>query len=416
MNLHEWLNYIGSIHRTEIDLGLERITQVANTLGIVSFACPVVTVAGTNGKGSCVTAIDAIVRQAGYAVASYTSPHLCHFNERIQIGGEPVADETICHAFAQIETARAKTSLTFFEFITLAALLIFKQHKLDLIILEVGLGGRLDAVNIIDADIAVITTIALDHTDRLGDSREQIGFEKAGIMRKGKKAICGDYHPPASIQSVVDRLSLKLAAIGRDFDYSYTGQTWAWHNPQITYSDLPIPNLELQNVATALQAVALLNTSLTITEQAIKAALQDLSLLGRFYHLVDDKLAITLDVAHNPAGGEWLAMKLKQQPLKGRLFAVVGMLSDKDQQGTLAPLVAMIDQWFIASLAVPRGGSVGLLEQSLQQLGAHHLSCYPTVIQAYQAAKLRASVNDRIVVFGSFHTVGAVLGAVRGGN
>lgn len=413
MNLAQWLDYISSIHRTEIDLGLERIRRVAVTLNITSFSCPVITVAGTNGKGSCVATIAAIARQAGYIVATYTSPHLLIFNERIQINGQPVTDDLINNAFAQIESARGEISLTYFEFVTLAALLIFKQAKLDLLILEVGLGGRLDAVNIIDPDIAVITTIALDHMDRLGSTRELIGYEKAGILRPGKPAVCGDYDIPGSIMEKADLLKVQLFRIGHEFNLRHDADSWNWQSQTVNYSGLPLPQLELQNVATAIQALQLLSAVLPISARDLKQALKGLSLLGRFSQLFD-KVPLIVDVAHNPAGGALLAKNLNQTATYKRTLAVVGMLGDKDCKATLAPLIGIISKWFVGSLHVPRGAQAKHLADCLTAINQPAPSSHKSVVEAYQAACNEAEEGDRIVVLGSFHTVGEILSYLQG--
>lgn len=412
MQLQQWLNYIQSIHHKEIELGLQRVSQVASRLNVLSFPCPVITVAGTNGKGTCVKTLDTITRQAGYRVASYTSPHLMSFNERIQLQGHPVRDEVLCNAFEKVESARGNISLSFFEFTTLAAFVIFKELVLDLIILEVGLGGRLDAVNIIDADIAVITSISLDHTDRLGNTREAIGFEKAGILRAGSPAICGDYSIPNSVLSKAEQLHIPLYRLGYEFNWDENENSWSWYNHEIAYKDLPLPNLELQNVATALQALNILNKRLPILENSIRNGLQGLDLAGRFT-VITRPIKMILDVAHNPAGGVWLAKRLMQQRLKGRLLAVVAMLSDKDQRATLNPLTDIIAGWFVADLAVPRGGKAAMLSHTLTSLGVANIHQYPSVIHAYQAAKMSATQDDTIIIFGSFHTVGEVMSYLK---
>lgn len=408
MQLSEWLSYISTIHRNEIELGLTRVKAVAEKLPIFPLDSFVMTVGGTNGKGSCVAVLDAILRAAGYRVAKYTSPHLLTFNERICLQGQPVTDKLLCEAFAQVEAARNDISLTFFEYFTLAALLIFKQQQPDVIILEVGLGGRLDAVNIVDAGIAVITTIALDHVERLGPDRESIGFEKAGIFRTGQLAVCGDFEPPASLLAAAERLKTKLFTINSDFGYNVFKNDWQWWNTSTNYEHLPFPQLELQNVAAALQALALLPRSLAVSEATIKKVLPQLALAGRF-QVIPGKVNYIFDVAHNPAGAQLLANQLKKQHCEGKTYAIMGMLNDKDHTQTLAPLIGLVERWFLTDLTVPRGYAAKELAAKLQLLTAANISLHASPHEAYEAIKPLTLEGDRVVVFGSFHTVGEIL-------
>jgi dihydrofolate synthase/folylpolyglutamate synthase len=405
-NLADWLHYLEQLHPRTIELGLERVNAVAQTLSLKPFPYPVITVAGTNGKGSCVCFLETILRAAGYRVGAYTSPHLLRFNERIRINGEEIDDASLCEAFQKIESSRTHISLTFFEFTTLAALLIFRQASLDILILEVGLGGRLDAVNWIDADIAVITTIDLDHTDWLGHDRETIGREKAGILRPGKPAVFGDTTPVHSIQQIAHQLSSKLHCLNRDFYYEPTPNGWHWHSLHKIRRNLPPLHLEMQNAASALMVLSLLQTQLPISETAIQQGLQQAKLPGRWQRLL---LPITCiaDVAHNPHAARWLARRLQQAPCRGRTLAVVGMLADKDIKNTLAPLVDSIDAWYVGSLNVPRGASAQILAETLRLLTNKICYNYSSIELALQQAINTCEINDRILIFGSFHTVEA---------
>ena len=270
-SLPQWFSYIESLHAKPMALGLERIAQVAKKLRISKFHCPVITVAGTNGKGSCVAFLEAILLAAGYRVGAYTSPHLLRFNERIRIGGEEISDEQLILLFQRVELARGDITLTYFEFTTLAALLYFKLLPLDALILEVGLGGRLDAVNCVEPDVAVITTVALDHMDWLGTTREAIGFEKAGIFRRHCPAICGDLDPPKSVLAVAQELSVPLYCLGRDFNFTVMGSLWAWQHKAVSHDNLPMPALPVQNAATALMALQCLRGNITQRPEAVVA-------------------------------------------------------------------------------------------------------------------------------------------------
>ncbi|MGB6976580.1 MAG: bifunctional tetrahydrofolate synthase/dihydrofolate synthase [Gammaproteobacteria bacterium] len=407
-NLAEWLSYLEQLHPRTIELGLQRISAVAQKLSLKSFPHPVITVAGTNGKGSCVCFLETILRNAGYRVGAYTSPHLLHFNERIRINSQEIDDASLCVALQKIESARGDIPLTFFEFTTLAALLIFQHAQLDALILEVGLGGRLDAVNIIDADVAVITTIDLDHMDWLGQDRETIGCEKAGILRSNKPAVFGDTTPVNSIQQIADQLSSKLYCLNRDFYYEPIANGWHWYSPQQTWRNLPQPHLEIQNAASALMALSLLQNQLPVSETAIHQGLRQAKLAGRWQRL---PLPITCiaDVAHNPHAARWVAKRLKQEPCTGRTLAVVGMLADKDIKNTLATLADAVDTWYVGSLSVARGASAQTLTAILALLTDKICYNCSSIELALQQAINACETSDRILIFGSFHTVEAGL-------
>ncbi len=371
---------------------------------------PIVTIAGTNGKGSTVALLEAILLAAGYRVGSYTSPHLLRYNERIKIQGEAVSDDLICQSFARIDSARREISLTYFEFGTLAAIDIFHQSGLDIALLEVGLGGRLDAVNALDADVAVITTVDIDHVNFLGPDRESIGFEKAGIFRSHRPAICGDPKPPKSVPARAQELAAPLYRIGRDFHYRITGEGWSWWSDGSHYADLPHPALtgacQHQNGATALMALKLMSERLPVSETAIRGGLSAVRLPGRF-QCFSGKVERIFDVAHNPHGARWLARSLTDRPCEGQTYAVLGMLADKDVTGVVGALERIIQGWFVGGLAMDRG----LSGKALAGKMGYHLNpaIYPSVVEAYQAALETAQTGDRVLVFGSFHTVEAVM-------
>lgn len=407
--LSNWLTYIQTCHPNTIDLGLERISHVAKRLSVTNFSCPVVTVAGTNGKGSNVALITAILSAAGYRVGAYTSPHLLHYQERIQIAGNSISDEDLCQAFLQIEKNRFGVPLTYFEFGTLAALWVFKQAALDAIILEVGLGGRLDAVNCIDTDLAIISMIDFDHMDKLGDTREKIGFEKAGIMRPNRPCVCGDFVPPQSIFNTAQALACPLYRQGVEFDYTLQSHVWSWSSQQRSLNELPLPNIDLQNAATALQAIELLGDHFIITPLSIQEGLKRVFILGRFHIIEKNARQIIIDVAHNPAGGACLSKRLANTPCLGNTHAVVGMLTNKDIINTLRPLKHHVDHWYLCDLAEEHGAKAKKLKQSLLDLEVKQ-----TIVEfllpglAFQHAYHKLQKNDRLLVFGSFHTAAAI--------
>lgn len=410
----DWLSYLEISHPITIDLGLERIKIVAARLDVLDFDCPVITVAGTNGKGSCVALTQAILAAAGYRIGTYTSPHLLDYNERIQIAGKPVSDSELCDAFNCIAEACAEVSLTYFEFGTLAALLLFKQAQLDAIILEVGLGGRLDAVNCIDADISVISMVDLDHMEWLGDTRELIAKEKAGIMRPNKPCVFGDFSLPMSVYEHATLENVFLYRQGQQFDYKKQLYSWSWQSQQQSLTDLPLPKIDLQNAATVLQIIELLNNQFSIKLEAIQEGLKQVFIPGRFQIIEHGNLKFILDVAHNPAGGRCLAKRLIQEPCAGKTHAVVGMLVDKDISNTLAPLTTQIDQFYLVDLEVSRGATAEQLNQHLIALNAQasaRMFSSPGI--AIQEVCKVANKGDRVLVFGSFHTVSSVFAAIR---
>jgi dihydrofolate synthase/folylpolyglutamate synthase len=408
--LAEWLAYLERIHPQSIAMGLERVLEVKRSLALDP-DFPLITIAGTNGKGSTSAMLEAILHAGGYKVACYTSPHLERFNERVRINLAPAEDETLIQAFRRIERARRDTALTYFEFATLAAMLIFIQAKVDVAVLEVGLGGRLDAVNAFDTNCAVITSIAMDHMDYLGDDREKIGFEKAGILRSGRPAICAEPEVPLSIINHAAAIGADLQRIGVDFRFVAEDKQWRYESRRITRSGLPYPSLrgvhQLRNASATLAALDELRESLPLTSNDLRTGLVEVELPGRF-QLLTGKPTVILDVAHNPHAAVNLAANLRVMPRVGRTLAVFAMLGDKDIHGVIGEVKHEVDEWFIAGISERRGAAVDRIEAELDSHGLTGTQC-SSVAQAFEAARRRARDNDRILVFGSFHTVGDVL-------
>ena len=412
--LNDWLAYIEQQHTQAIELGLDRLFVVKAALEQVQ-TCPVIIVGGTNGKGSTCAMLEAILTAAGYRVGLYTSPHLLHYNERVRVNGQPAADAVLCAAFARVEKARGDVPLTYFEFGTLGAWEVFAAAGLDVIILEVGLGGRLDAVNIYEPDCAIVTGVDLDHMDFLGDTREKIGFEKAGIFRADKPAICGDYHAPHTLVEHAEAIGADLQLIGRDFGYATQPETrqWSWwgrHNAK--RGGLAHPALrgsrQLGNASVVFAALDTLQERLPLSMAEIRQGLATVELPGRFQTLPGRPVTV-LDVAHNPQAARVLADNLLDQGFFGTTWAVCGMLRDKDMGGVIAALKGRIDRWLPCSLGGPRGAAAAELAQGLKTAGETVAGEFDTVMAAYAHAKEKAAENDRIVVFGSFLTVADVL-------
>ncbi len=420
-SLDAWLKRLENLHSREIDLGLERVGEVARRLGLPLTAesrrPQVLTFAGTNGKGSTLTLSLAIAQAAGLRVGSYTSPHFLRFNERIQLDGQPVEDAELVAAFEAIEAARLQVdrppiSLSYFEFATLAALLIFAEADLDLWLLEVGLGGRLDAVNLVDADVAVVTTVGLDHQEYLGSDLQVIGQEKAGIFRPGGKAVLGSSpaNLPASVRQRAEELSCHIAQLGREFFREDQEQSWTWQGldaqgKPLKLDALPWPQLPWDNAATSIQALML--AACPLTTAAISQGLQTAQLTGRWQR----QGGWLLDVAHNPQAAAYMAAKLKETPK--RRLAVVGMMADKDQQGTLEPLLERVDAWWVTGLPTPRAAAPGDLAGVLQKLGARveQMADWDEAARLYREgeAALAAGEVDEILVLGSFFTLALFL-------
>ncbi|WP_263063259.1 bifunctional tetrahydrofolate synthase/dihydrofolate synthase [Dickeya dadantii] len=404
--LATWLNYLEHLHFQTIDLGLDRIQLAAERLHLLQPAPRAFTVAGTNGKGTTCCTLESILIAAGLRVGVYSSPHLLRYTERVRIQGRELPESSHAEAFAAIEAGRNGTSLTYFEFGTLAALWLFKQAQLDVVILEVGLGGRLDATNIVDADVAVVTSIALDHTDWLGNDRESIGREKAGIFRGNRPAVVGEPDMPASIAAVAQEKGAQLFRRGSDWQFSLQDGGWRWQGGDVHYDGLPIPTVPLANAATAL--AALQASDITLTVDAIYQGLRQAQLPGRF-QIVSEKPLLILDVAHNPHAAAYLAARLADLPHAGRVRAVIGMLADKDIPGTLAHLKPQVDVWYCAPLEGPRGADAGLLATHLESC-----TSFPDVATAWRQAMQDAGEDDVVIVCGSFHTVAHVMEALDG--
>ena len=412
--LDDWLAHCEQLHPKTIDMGLDRVRAVAERMGL-RFDCPVFTVAGTNGKGSTCAMLEAILTQAGFRTGLFTSPHLVRFEERCRIRGQNVDASDLVAAFARVESARAEISLTYFEFTTLAILDTLARAGLDAVILEVGLGGRLDAVNIIDTDCAIITSIDIDHAELLGDTREKIGFEKAGILRTGRPAIVSDPVPP---QSVIDRateIGADLWLLGRDFNYSGDKQQWAWGGRGRRYAGLAYPALrganQLINASGVLAALTAMRQQLPVTAQAVRNGLALVDLPGRF-QVVPGQPALVLDVAHNPHSVAALALNLDAMGFYPTTHAVFGAMADKDLAPMLHRMDPLVDRWYFADLPTPRAASGAALQaawQALTQRKDASSAVFSQPLDALHAAAAKAQAADRIVVFGSFYTVGGVL-------
>lgn len=411
--LNDWLSWQETLHPKQIDLGLDRVQSVWQCLGGIRPAPIVITVAGTNGKGSSVAMLDAIYRSAGYRVGTYTSPHLLRYNERIRINGRDIDDARLCAAFAAVDTARGETSLSYFEFGTLAAFEIFATERLDVAILEVGLGGRLDAVNIIDADVALIATIDLDHAAWLGNDRESVGYEKAGIMCAGRPVVCSDPHPPLTVLEHAATVGASLKVLGRDFGYEAQSTQWQWRSATTQRDVLPWPALrgefQLRNAAGVLMAIELLQARLPVNQQAIRIGLGSVELAGRF-QVLPGAVTVILDVAHNAEAATALAANLRAWPHPGKTLAVVAMMADKDMTAIFGAVVAQIDAWHVTTVAIERAAKTEQLITALQQLNVMQtIHAHANVAAAFDAVQQAASPGDRIVVFGSFYTVAEVL-------
>lgn len=406
-SISEWLSWIKTLHPQAMDLSLERVAEIAKRLDLLKPHCPVITVAGTNGKGSCVAGFEAVYLAAGYRVGAFTSPYLFRYNEQVRLQGKEVEDAVFCKAFAKIAEVLKGITLTLFEFNTLAALEIFKQEKLDILILEVGLGGRWDAVNVVEAEVAVVTTIALDHTDKLGNTREAIAFEKAGIFRAGKSAICGDFQPPLTLRNYADEIKAPLFLQNEHFGFHQEIQQWYWWSKKNRLEHLPLPKLALQNMSTVLMAVELLQEKLPVSRSAVDQAFRQVKLPGRI-QVIPGKVEIIFDVSHNPAAVERLANYLEKQLCQGKTLAVFSMLADKDILSSLRMIKERIDHWYSAPLITERGASLAVLSDCFHKADIENVTYYSTIDSAYHAALYAATTQDRIVVFGSFHTVSSV--------
>ncbi|WP_375738086.1 bifunctional tetrahydrofolate synthase/dihydrofolate synthase [Pseudomonas boanensis] len=413
--LADWLDYLERLHPTAIDMGLDRSRAVAARLGLGKLAPKVVTVTGTNGKGSTCAFLASLLRAQGKKVGVYSSPHLLRYNERVNIDGREADDQSLCDAFAAVEAARGEISLTYFEMGTLAAFWLFQRSNLDVVVLEVGLGGRLDAVNLVDADLALVTSIGLDHADWLGDTRESVAFEKAGIFRHGVPALCGDLDPPGPLLEQAGSLRAPLFLRGRDFDLALGESTWHWRGLDSTgkvleLHDLPLLDLPMENAALALEAYALLG--LPWQPAALQDALAATHVTGRLDRRGamwrGKPVTLLLDVGHNPHAAEYLAQRLMSRPIAGRRLAVFGLLADKDLVGVLRPLQAQLAHWNVAPLPTPRTRPADELHAALTNLHAS-VSVHENIAEALDAACEHAAAEDEILVFGSFYCVAEAL-------
>ncbi|QJQ04722.1 bifunctional tetrahydrofolate synthase/dihydrofolate synthase [Undibacterium piscinae] len=416
--LNDWLALLETRHSKEIDMGLDRVAAVKKRLGI-HYECPVIVVGGTNGKGSTCAMLESILLQAGYRVGLYSKPHFLDFNERARINGEPVGDQVFVEVFARVEVAREDISLTYFEFTTLAICQLLADAKLDAVILEVGLGGRLDAVNVIDGDVAIVTSVDIDHIDYLGDTREKIGFEKAGIFRTEKTAICSDPVPPQSLLDHALEIGADLWLFGRDFNYNGDKQQWNFAGRAQRRNSLGYPSLrganQLLNASAALAALEALRDRLPIGAQEVRNGLAMVDLPGRF-QVMPGRPAVVLDVAHNPHAAATLSQNFDNMGFHAYTYAVFGSMLDKDIDGVIEQIKGKIDHWCVTDLPLPRAASAAQLEEKLLAAGVlqdaeHSIQSFASPELAYAFALSKAGENDRIAVFGSFLTVAGVMRA-----
>lgn len=419
--LPDWLALLESRHaEVHIDMGLDRVRAVKEAMAL-RFDCPVIMVAGTNGKGSTCAMLEAILLRAGYKVGLYIKPHFLDFNERARVGGELASDQALVDAFHAVEQKRGDIDLTYFEFTTLAIMHLLAGSKLDVAILEVGLGGRLDAVNVIDADVAIVTSVDIDHTDYLGTTREEIGFEKAGIFRPGKAAICSDPVPPASLVAHAEAIGADLWLLGRDFNYSGDKQQWNFGGRTQRRNSLAYPSLrganQLLNASAALAALEVLRLELPVGAQEVRTGLVVVELPGRF-QVLPGRPTVILDVAHNPHAASALAQNLGNMGFHPYTYAVFGVMQDKDIAGVIAPMAQYVDHWCIAELPSPRSAHTAELAETIAAMmppdakpGERSVTAFSDPAKAFANAMSRAGENDRIVVFGSFYTVAGVMTA-----
>jgi dihydrofolate synthase / folylpolyglutamate synthase len=429
--LAEWLTLQESVHPQSIDMGLERVSRVAQALGVAAPGFPVITVAGTNGKGSVAAHLEALLAALGVHTGMFTSPHLTRYHERIRVGGGEVGDAELIAAFERIEEARGTTTLTFFEYNTLAALLIFARAAVDAAVLEVGLGGRLDATNLLDADVAVLASVGFDHREWLGDTLELIGAEKAGIFRPARPAVLGTPQMPASVYETIRRLAARPVVAERDFRWQVRPGVWDYEGLTLSLHSLPPSALagaiQYRNASTAIAALEALRSTgssrpglarlagplAALDERAVAAALGRVRLAGRF-QVIPGAVEWILDIAHNEPAARVLAMQLRERPLPqaggraGRTFAVIGVLADKDAAGIGAALAKVIDHWIVCALPGPRGTNAAQLAQRLAPAGAS-IELAASVTEGCEFARTEARPGDRVVVCGSVYTVGPAL-------
>lgn len=411
-SLADWLEAIERLHPKNIEMGLKRVRTVMDRLDI-RFGCPVIIVGGTNGKGSTCAMMQAIWQKAGYRVGLYSSPHIHHFEERVRIDGQMVAAETIVRYFRQVEAARGDVPLTFFEFTTLAVMQILADARLDAVILEVGLGGRLDAVNLVDAQAAVVTNVDIDHVDYLGHTRELIGYEKAGIFRQGQAAVYGDVDPPQTLLAYAHEVGARLYLPGRDYRFSCEGERWHYTGPRRRFADLDLPGLygknQVKNAANVLMVLEAMQDSLPFDEKAVRAGLAGVCLPGRF-QILQHAPAVIADVAHNPHAAAALAENLRGMGDCRKTHAVFGAMADKDIDGVVAPFRESVDFWYLTGLPLARAATTDVLKEKLLAAGIapDRIRLFGTAAEALAAARLQARKDDRIVAFGSFWVVAGI--------
>lgn len=411
--LSDWLSWQDRLHPTAIDLGLARCARVATRMGLRTPSFPIVSVAGTNGKGSSVLFMESILRAAGYRVGAYLSPHLLRYNERVRVDGEEVSDAELMRAFDAVDRQRLDTSLTYFEFGTLAAMDVFERARPDIVLLEVGLGGRLDAVNLFDAQLCIVTAIGLDHADWLGSERSGIALEKAGIFRRGRHAVCTESQPP---QSLIDRartVGTSLHRLGVDFSVQRRGDSWDWESDARVIAGLPPPGLagdhQHENAAGAIMALSLLGEGFEIDEESIRTGVAQTRLAGRF-QVLSGEPEVIVDVAHNVQAAESLARALRARACAGATHAVVAMFADKDIEGVMAAMSGVVDEWHLAGSSGPRAISAAdLLMRVRGPALGQSLATHTDLQSAYEAMRSGLGSGDRGVVFGSFQTAAAVL-------
>ncbi len=414
--LGAWLDYVGAQHPSRIAMGLERVREVMGRMGLAPppFA---ITVGGTNGKGSTCAYLECILRSAGYRTGLYTSPHILTYNERVRIGGEEASDASLVRGFARVEAARDGTPLTYFEFGTLAALAGFEEARVEAVVLEVGLGGRLDAVNVVDADCAIVSTVDLDHQAWLGDTREAIALEKAHIFRPGRPAFFGDADPPAPLVAHARAIGADLQVLGRDFRAVAHDRQWDFEGRRGARRALPVPALrgawQLGNAATALAALDEISPRFPVSLGEVKRGLTSVRLAGRL-QVLPGRPTVVLDVAHNPHAARALSRGLGEMGFHENTIAVFAMLADKDIGAVVDALAGRVDRWHVSSVVDERAAPAAAVAEILASRGmGSRTRVFATVPLAYEAALREAGPNDRILVFGSFHTVAAVLGARR---
>ena len=412
-SLEKWLQWQESLHFTAVELGLERCRRVANNMGLLNPTYNVISVAGTNGKGSSIALLDCILRNAGYKVGRYTSPHLLQYNERICVNGISVSDAELCESFDRIDRARGDISLTYFEFGTLAALDLFRQHDVQLAVLEVGLGGRLDAVNILDADVSLITSIDIDHQEWLGNDRETIGREKAGILRNLAPAICSDPNPPQSLLNCSEALGTPISLLGREYWFDYDDDSWSWCTMGMRLEELPRPmkycDFQIQNASGVLMLLNKIQDEYPVSVDDIKQGLGRFRLTGRF-QIIPGDIPKILDVAHNRESMKELVNNLKMISCEGRTHIILGMLKGKDHRLVIKELEEVASSWHFVSISHNRGIEAKFLVSELNSIGrSKNVSEYTSVNEALDKISILAMPDDRIVITGSFYTVGSAI-------